>query len=99
MVRIPREPENHKLFYQAIAQHFNSEYLDTNGHDLPRFCFESYDPDIYINTDSKVWDVKVSKEVEDIGTAEAVLPITSENRIIENLTTWWEKKIRHDSRQ
>lgn len=92
LFRIPPEPENHKLYFDAIQEYLSCPNLDKSGKDLSRACFESYDPDIYINLSSTVWVEKSIEDVEDIGTETASLPITSENRIIENLLEWWQKK-------
>lgn len=92
LIKIPKEPENHKLYYEAIKSFFDCEYLDDSGKDLPRFCFESYDPDIYINNDSTTWFEKAVEEIEDVGCYDPVIPVTSENRIVDNLLKWWKKK-------
>jgi len=36
--------------------------LDTQGQDISRVCFFSYDPDLYINYDSRLWVEKIVKE-------------------------------------
>jgi hypothetical protein len=92
LVKIPPEAENHKLYYSAFSEFVNSEYLDEGGHDIPRFCFESFDPNIYINKESTEWTDKAVEEFEDIGTNDPVLAITSDNRIIDNLLKWWRSK-------
>jgi hypothetical protein len=92
LFRIPPEPENHKLYFDAITEFLSCPYLDASGKDLSRACFESYDPDLYYNPDSTVWVDKAVESVEDIGVEVATLPIVSENRIIDNILTWWNKK-------
>lgn len=92
LVRIPPEENNHKRYYSSIKEFINSEYLDDSGKDVSRGCLESYDPDLYINPDSEIWTQIDEPDIEDIGVYDPVIPITSENRIVTNLVTWWESK-------
>lgn len=91
LIRIPREPDNHKLYFDAIREYFECENIDS-GSDLSRLCYESYDPDIYINHESTIWIDKAVEDIEDVGTYEPVIAVESEHRIIDNLLTWWRKK-------
>jgi hypothetical protein len=63
IVKIPAEINNHKKYYEAICETFDTQ-LDTKTKDISRICFESYDPDLFINEKSKVWVLK--KEFEEI---------------------------------
>ena len=92
LVKIPAEPERHKAYFDAYRDYLNHPNWDNTGSDVPRFCFESYDPDIYINTESEMWLECAEPDVEDIGTDRPVIAIKSENRIIHNLLEWWKKK-------
>lgn len=58
IVKIPKDIKNHKKYYEALAETFDSSTLDKKTKDLSRVCFESYDPDLFINKDSKVWVLK-----------------------------------------
>lgn len=57
-------------------------------------CYESYDPDLYHNPDALTWVAIAEPDEETIGfnEDECHIPVTSENRIISNLTQWWERK-------
>lgn len=92
LVRIPAEIDNHKGYFDKLKEHYNSEYWDESGSDVSRFCFESYDPDLYYNPESELWTDMNLPDVEDIGTTDPIIPITSENNIITNLLEWWNKK-------
>ena len=61
---------------------------------LSRVCYESYDPLIYHNENSSVWDKIEEKEyTEKHQYRDApTIPITDENRIVEILSVWWQKK-------
>lgn len=92
LVKIPQQIENHKLYFQSIKKYFNHPNWDDSGSDVSRTCFESYDPDIYINLDSNIWTELEQPELEDIGILEPVVRLTSENQIIERLIKWWSEK-------
>lgn len=92
LVKIPAKVENHKGYFITLKKHFNHPNWDDSGSDVSRFCFESYDPEIYINYDSSVWIELEEPELEDIGISEPVVRLTSENQIIENLMKWWSAK-------
>lgn len=57
IVKVPAEIENHKKYYEALCETFDS-YLDTKTKDISRVCYESYDPDLFINENAKVWVLK-----------------------------------------
>lgn len=91
LVKIPTDG-NIKGYFDALKNYFNSPNFDISGSDLARTCFESYDPDIYINPDSMLWVESDQPELTEIGTEDPIIAIKSDNRIIENLMTWWKKK-------
>jgi len=92
LVKIPAVEKNHKAYFLALEKYYKSPNWDESGKDVSRFCFESYDPDIYVNHDSSVWIEMEEPNIEDVGTFEPVVRMTSENQIIEKLLVWWEKK-------
>jgi hypothetical protein len=92
LVKIPKDAENHKEYFNALKNYFNHSNWDDSGSDVSRFCFESYDPDLHINENSLIWDKIDLPEVEDIGHQEVTIPIQSDNLIINNLLKWFEKK-------
>lgn len=94
IIKIPSEPENHKRYFDALQEHFNSEYFDVTSKNISRVCYESSDPDIYINMDSEVWTTLSeidSKPIDKYDVAYTI-PIRDENVIIDRLMKWWEKK-------
>ena len=54
LVQCPPNLEKHTQYYNAILSRYPE--LDTSSKNPSRLCFESHDPDIYINTNSLVWD-------------------------------------------
>lgn len=92
LVRIPAEAKNHKLYFKALKVYFAHPNWDDSGSDVSRLCFESYDPDIYVNESSKVWTTKEEPDLEDIGTHTPLVAVKSDSRKLSNLIAWWEKK-------
>jgi hypothetical protein len=94
LVKIPADAENHTSFFNSLEKYFNSTYFDKTSKNLSRVCYESYDPLIYVNENSSIWDVIEEPEYTEINRAKdkATIPITDENKIVEILVKWWEKK-------
>ena len=94
LIKIPQDADNHVHYFNSLEKHFSSPYFDKTCKNLSRVCYESYDPLIYINENSSVWDV-----IEDIEYTEVnvhrdppTIPITDENKIVDILIKWWQKK-------
>jgi hypothetical protein len=98
LVKIPKDVENHKEYFKALKLYYNHKNWDDSGSDVSRFCFESYDPDLYINDNSKLWDKIDLPEVEDIGSVDVSIPVKSDNLIINNLLKWFELKYNSSER-
>jgi hypothetical protein len=94
LVRIPEtDAEGHKEYFEAIEQHWDEcQYFDRSTSDVCRVCYESYDPDLYVNTEADIWHEKAAKEIQDIGTHYALIPQKSDTVIISTIQQWWEKK-------
>lgn len=92
LIKVPRQPESHKGYFAAFGKYLNHPNWDNSGSDIPRFCFESYDPDIYINTESELWIESEAPDISDVGVSKAMIPVKSENRIVSNLLEWWKSK-------
>lgn len=94
IVKIPAEPENHKRYFEALRLHFDSEYFDVTSKNISRVCYESYDPKIYINMDSEVWDVIEEEEPVSMSRSNSTptIAVDDEQRIVDILMKWWEAK-------
>lgn len=57
IVKFPPSIKDHKKYYEAICETFETK-LDTKTKDVSRVCYESYDPELFINKDAKVWELK-----------------------------------------
>lgn len=61
IVRIPKDIENHSKYAEALGKWFRQDDQKVDElKDIARVCYESYDPDIYVNENALVFDV-VSK--------------------------------------
>ena len=94
LVKIPAEEENHKKFFNSLEKHYNSTYFDKSCKNVSRVCYESYDPLIYINEQSSIFNTIIEQEYQEIIKHQdaQTLPITDENKIVEILMKWWERK-------
>ena len=93
IVKIPIDgAANYKGYFDALKNYFNSEYFDVSSSNISRLCYESYDPNIYINNSALIFAEVEEPEYSDIGTQTPLFAIQSDNRIIQNLLTWWRKK-------
>ena len=94
LVKIPADAESHTLYFNSLEKYFNSPYFDKTSKNLSRVCYESYDPLIAVNKNSSIWDVIEEPEYTEVSRSKdkATIPITDENKIVEILVKWWEKK-------
>jgi len=92
LVKVPGEIENHKKYYEALCETFDS-HLDTKTKDISRVCYESFDSDLFINEDSKVWVLK--KEYTEV-TQKNKYPkhflIDSTDKKVDVIIKWFNKK-------
>ncbi|WP_216071892.1 hypothetical protein, partial [Acinetobacter baylyi] len=73
---------------------FNSPYFDKTSKNISRVCYESYDPLIFINEHSSLWDKIEEPEYNEVVKHRdaPTIPITDENKIVDILVKWWLKK-------
>lgn len=81
-----------KKIYSEVAKKYSN--LDPSGKDISRLCFESYDPEIYVNIEAQLYSpvIVVEDEINNIGTVTNI-PITDEDIIVNRILTWFEKDI------
>lgn len=94
LVKIPADAENHQNYFNSLEKYFNSPYFDKTSKNISRVCYESYDPLIHVNENSSVWDTIEEPEYTEVNKLRdtATIPITDENKIVEILVKWWQKK-------
>jgi hypothetical protein len=94
LVKIPSDPENHTNYFNSLDKYFNSPYFDKTSKNISRVCYESYDPLIYVNEHSSLWDKIEEPEYNEVvkHRDSPTIPITDENKIVDILVKWWIKK-------
>tara|TARA_R100000935_G_scaffold29558_1_gene49898 strand:- start:8462 stop:10873 length:2412 start_codon:yes stop_codon:yes gene_type:complete len=94
LIKIPKDSLNHKNYFYSLEKHFNSDYFDRTSKNISRVCYESYDPLIFINPQSSLWDKIIEQEYTEVSKTQGVvtIPVSDENKIVEILVKWWEKK-------
>ncbi len=101
LVKIPADPENHQNYFNSLEKYFNSVYFDKTSKNISRVCYESYDPLIFVNTNSSLWDKIEEPEYNEVNKSidAPTIVITDENKIVEILIKWWTKKYPMESGQ
>jgi hypothetical protein len=109
LIKIPKVKDNdlYANYYDAVYDHFiwvnetyGKEIIDKSGKDISRLCFESYDPDIYVNLNSIVWvESNVTEVIEhnDIHQV-TIYPLQDQNAIANRLIEWFKKKFDRSQR-
>jgi hypothetical protein len=97
LVKVPEEADQYKGYYNTylnyLVQTYDVEqYLDKATSDISRFCFESHDPKLIVNEQSEQWNVIDAPDLDDFGSTEVNIPITSEHIIVERLLKWFDSK-------
>tara|TARA_Y100000401_G_scaffold26053_2_gene18396 strand:+ start:5339 stop:7759 length:2421 start_codon:yes stop_codon:yes gene_type:complete len=94
IVKIPQDIDNHVNYFNSLEKHFDSPHFDKTCKNISRVCYESYDPLLYINENSSLWDTIEDIEYKEVTAHKdpPTIPITDENKIVEILVKWWQKK-------
>lgn len=91
LVKIPPVFNDHRAYFKSLQNYYSSDYFDPTCINESRVCYESYDPDLYFNPDSDLFDRITVSPAKEVGKDKATLPVKSENQIIQNLLTWFNK--------
>jgi len=92
LVKVPKDIKNYKKYYEAICETFDSK-LDTSTSDISRVCFESYDPDLFINHNSKEWVLmKEYTEVTRKNNYPDYFQIKDTSKKVDVIVKWFNKK-------
>lgn len=86
VIRIPEcDKLTHKKYFAEFQNTFNFDYFDKSNSNVDRVCFESYDPDIYINYNATIFNPILIDNGYEIKDRVALIPISDENVIIEKI--------------
>lgn len=89
--------EEFKEVYSQVKDKYPN--LDDSGKDISRMCFESYDPNIYVNLEAEVFIPEVvealTEENNDIGQVTNI-PLKDQDVIANRLIVWFKDKEHFD---
>ena len=91
LVRIPKDIKNHKNYFLSLEKHYDMPEFDKTSKNISRVCFESYDPEIYVNELSKEWTNIIVEEHQtfDAATSRQTIKLNDSNEVIRRLLIWW----------
>lgn len=89
LVKIPPSAEFHKQYFKTLMSKFDVAYFDKSTSDVSRVCYESYDPELYINENALMWEeLPIEKELK--GDVNPSIPITSEYEKVQRIQVWFD---------
>jgi hypothetical protein len=84
--------ETHPKIFKAFQKEFDFDYFDISNCNVDRVCFESYDPNIYVNWDAKTFEPKIIDEGFEVKEKAPLVPISDDDKIIEKIMAFnWSK--------
>jgi len=92
LVRIPIVRKTlYKDHYNALIEKYRTLGIDPVTSDITRFCFESYDPNIYINKYAEVFTDTIQATKTEVKLSSPVLKDLSYKDKLNRITKWWLK--------
>ena len=91
LVKIPfvDNNEDYGCYVEAIYDHYDlDEYADRGTKDISRHCYDSYDPEIYINLESETFTDRNEIKPLDIGVLTNI-PLLNQDDIADKLLIWF----------
>lgn len=89
----------HPKVFAQFQDDFNFDYWDKSNSNVDRVCFESYDPNIYVNFDAEIYNPVIKDKGFDVRDRTPLLPINDEEKIIDKIMQWnWKKDFREGER-
>jgi len=93
VVKIPiADKITHEKYFKEFNKKFEYQYFDKANCNVDRVCFESHDPDIYINYDAELFNPILIEQGFTVTEKIPLIPITNEDKIIEFIMKFdWKK--------
>lgn len=93
VIRIPEcDKIAHPKYFTAFQKKFQFDYFDKSNCNIDRVCFESYDPDIYINYNATVFTPVLLDTGFESKERVSIIPINDEGIIIDKIMKFnWTK--------
>jgi len=100
VVKIPiATKETHPKYFKAFQKEFDFDYFDISNSNVDRVCFESYDPNIFVNYDAVTFEPELIDNGFSVSERSPLVPINDEERIIEKIMLFnWKKDFREGER-
>lgn len=100
VVKIPNcDKIQHEKYFKEFNKTFKYEYFDISNCNVDRVCYESYDPNIYINYNAINYEPVLIDEGFSVSEKVPLIPITNEDYIIEKIINFdWKKDFREGER-
>ena len=94
VVKVPNDltKQTHPKFFKEFQNIFQYDYFDMQNSNVDRVCFESYDPNIYINLEAEIFNPVLKEDGFDISERVPLIPITDQDKIIDKIMKWGWKK-------
>ena len=93
VVRIPEATkETHPKYFKAFQEKFDFDYWDKSCSNVDRVCYESYDPEIYVNNDAIIFEPQLIDKGYYNHEKAPLIPVTDEDKIIEKIMSFGWKK-------
>lgn len=93
VVKVPiANKQSHSKYFTEFQKKFDFEYWDKSCSNVDRVCYESYDPNIYVNYDAIVFEPILIDKGYNIKEKTPLIPITDEDKIISKIMAFdWKK--------
>lgn len=93
LVKIPPcNAKTHERYFKAFKDEFDYDYFDVSNCNVDRVCYESYDPNIYINYDAITFEPILKDEGYKVTEKVPLIPINDEAIIIDKIMNFnWGK--------
>jgi hypothetical protein len=94
VVKVPNDltKQTHPKFFKEFQNIFQYDYFDMQNSNVDRVCFESFDPNIYINLEAEIFNPVLKEDGFDISERVPLIPITDQDKIIDKIMKWGWKK-------
>lgn len=95
LVKIPLvdSDANYKTFYVKLQEYYAKYYEpDESTKDISRATYVSYDPELYLNLESKLFADRFIPKVIKPKTVNASVSLTDNEKVASRLITWFKKK-------
>jgi hypothetical protein len=90
---------DHEKYFKEFNNEFNIPYFDPANCNVDRICFESIDPDIYINYEANTYSPVLIDTGFEVRQKVPLIPIDNEDDIIEKIMKFnWKKDFRDGER-